>query len=49
VKNDYKKATFNKARIRVVGDPQNPELGSLKGSLLKDLTNVALRRIEDLA
>ena len=45
----FKEVTFNKARIRVVGDPLKPEIGSLKGSLLNDLTNVALRRIEELA
>jgi hypothetical protein len=45
----FKEVTFNKARIRVVGDPQKPEIGSLKGSLLNGLSNVALRRIEGLA
>lgn len=49
LKFSFKEVTFNKARIRVVGDPLKPEIGSLKGSLLNDLTNVALRRIEGLA
>lgn len=49
LKLSFKEVTFNKARTRVVGDPLKPEIGSLKGSLLSDLTNVALRRIEGLA
>ena len=48
LKSNFKEVTFKKARIRVVGDPQKPEIGSLKGSLLNDLTNVALRRMEGL-
>lgn len=49
LKSNFKEVTFNKARTRVIGDPLKPEIGSLKGSLLNDLTNVALRRIERLA
>lgn len=49
LKSSFKEATFNEARTRVVGDPQKPEIGSLKGSLLNGLTNVALRRLEVLA
>lgn len=49
LKFSFKEVTFNKARIRVIGDPLKPKIGSLKGSLLNDLTNVALRRIERLA
>ncbi len=49
LKCSFKEITFKKARIRVVGDPQKPEIGSLKGSLLNELMNVALKRIEGLS
>lgn len=48
LRSSFKEVTFIKARIRVVGDPLEPEIGSLKGTLLNDLTNVALRRLEGI-
>lgn len=49
LKSSFKEVTGAEARVRVVGDPQKPEIGSLKGTLMKDLRNVALGRIEALS
>ena len=36
----------SKVKIRVLGDPEKPAIGSLKGTLLNELRNVTWHRLE---
>ena len=49
LRNMFKDVTHAEAKIRVLGDPTKPEIGSLKGTLINDLRNVALGRLEALS